>query len=96
MQINPNNSPSAINRPEPSAPAVKRAAADSDSAVFNRTDDIDDALSQETDVRQSEVARGTALVSEVEWPPQETIRRIASLLAVHLAKPSDGSGLNPA
>ena len=88
MQINPNSSPGAINRDEPAAPAVKRVSADSDSAVFNRTDALNQALSEENDVRPLEVQRAAALVSQVEWPPQETIRRIATLLALNLSNKS--------
>ncbi len=55
-----------------------------DSVQFDQTRDLDDALRTTTDVRPDEVQRAQQLIGDVTYPPPETIRRIAALLAMNL------------
>lgn len=41
------------------------------------------ALADTPDVRPEEVERAKQLIGDVRWPPEETIRRIAELLAIN-------------
>ncbi len=91
MQINPNNSTGAVNRVPDPAPAVKRVAADgeADSATFSNTDDIHLALAGESDIRAEKLERALNLVGQVQWPPQQVIQGISTLLAMHLGRAAE-------
>jgi hypothetical protein len=89
MQVNTNISTDAANRvqpPAPQAPPVKVAA---DSVNFNRTAHLERMLRDEKDVRAEEVERALSLVGQVSYPPQQTIRRIAALLAIEMPQKSE-------
>ncbi|MHC1765490.1 MAG: hypothetical protein AB9869_14510 [Verrucomicrobiia bacterium] len=55
-----------------------------DSARFDAADELDRALRAEPEVRPGEVERAERLIGDVAYPPPETIRRLAVLLAMHL------------
>ena len=86
MQINPNSSAGAVNKVESPAPSVKRVASqsDSDSAVFSQAEALNQALSDQSDVRAAAIEKAVNLIGQVKWPPTEVIRRISSLLAVNI------------
>ena len=89
MQVNTNISTDAGNRvppPAPQAPPVKVAA---DSVNFSSTTQLERMLRDEKDVRAEEVERAMSLVGQVSWPPPQTIRRIASLLAIKVPPNSE-------
>src|SRR5204863_528389 len=46
---------------------------------------VDGALKQVPDVRPEAVARATSLLNDVQYPPLQTIRAIAHLLALRLS-----------
>ena len=62
-------------RPEPTA---------SDAAECTTTDSLRSRLERTPDVRPEAVERGRALVNTTTYPPQETMARIARLLAIGL------------
>jgi hypothetical protein len=55
-----------------------------DTAQFDGSEKLDRALQAAPDVRPEAVERAQRLIGDVEYPPRETIRRIAVLLAMHL------------
>ena len=84
MRIEPNSDTGAFQSVELRAPIVKREPPISNSAMFSRAEGLNQALQGEPEVREAELERAIALVGQVQWPPMETIRRIANLLARHL------------
>ena len=60
--------------------------ADSEAASFEQTRALEQKLSQVPDSRPDQVDRARALVADVQYPPQEMMNRIASLLALHIKK----------
>ena len=58
--------------------------AGSDTASFQRVEALDQAMQATTAVRPEAVARAKAFISETRYPGDETIRGIASLLALKL------------
>ena len=57
-----------------------------DEASFNQSQALEQRLQDEPPVRPGEVARAKELVSGINYPPQETIHKLASLLAMNLDK----------
>jgi hypothetical protein len=55
-----------------------------DTAQFDKTDGLDRSLKNTPDSRPEAVARAQQLIGDVTYPPRETIRRLAVLLAMHL------------
>jgi hypothetical protein len=47
------------------------------------------ALHNEPDVRPDQVNKAVDLIAQVKWPPTETIRRIAVLLASRMSEPGE-------
>lgn len=90
MQVSPNNNSGPVSRTYwksfPPAPGGHGA----DTAQFDRAAALNRALADTPDVRPSEVERARDLIGDVSYPPPETIKRIASLLALNLkAEPAD-------
>lgn len=84
MQISPNNSSGPVGRtywksfaPAPGGPGV-------DTAQFDHAAALNRALADTPDLRAGEVERARELIGDVSYPPAETIKRIASLLATNL------------
>ncbi len=84
MQISPNRGNGPVsriwNQAPPSAPATTRA----DSVRFDGAAALNRALADTPDRRADQVERARQLLGEASYPPAETIRRIASLLATKL------------
>jgi hypothetical protein len=53
-------------------------------ATFRHSEELNEALQKEKEVRAEQVERAVNLVGQVKWPPTETVRRIASLLAMNI------------
>lgn len=67
--------------------AVRRStetpAADT-SMSFERTKSLEQSLKDTSQVRPEKVARASALVADASYPSDETLNRMAGLLATHL------------
>lgn len=84
MEVNNNNNIDAaqwvrVNQTKPRPPQ-----AESDSTSFQRVEALDQAMQTTPDVRPQAVERAKKLISDVRYPGDETIRGIASLLALKL------------
>lgn len=86
MQIDPNSGPAPIARVDTAAKSVKQAATESDSTAFSRVDELDKSLRELDDARPEVVKNAAALVNQSQWPPGDTIRRIADLLATTMGQ----------
>ena len=62
-----------VNRPRP----VREPG---DNASFDKTDRLNQAVSDLPDSRSEEVARAKGLISSLKYPPDEIVARIARLL----------------
>ncbi len=80
MQINPNSSPAPVSGVDTAAKTVKRAAIESDSGAFSHVDELEKAMRDQEDVRVDMVKKASALISQDQYPPSETMRHFASLL----------------
>jgi hypothetical protein len=65
-----------------------RARERQDHAQFSQTHSLNQALKDAPETRGAEVARAKGLASDLRYPPEELIGRIARLLA-YSRKPSD-------
>jgi hypothetical protein len=63
---------------------ARELASRSDTAPFHQAAQLDQALDATPDVRPDVVQRGRELVKNVHYPSMETMRQIATLLAIHL------------
>ena len=82
MHIDATNHLSPLPEPRRSGGAARVPARDE--ASFTTADAIHRVLRDAADVRPEEVARARALVDDRYYPPDETIRRIANLMAMHI------------
>lgn len=83
MQINPNSPlrpvPTVGNSPlAPAKPQGEQGAVD-----FKATEALNKALERTPDVRPEKVEKARQDVGQVEYPPRETIQRLAQLLALN-------------
>ena len=83
MEINFNLNAGAVGRTPPNTP-VRAAASATESASFSGADALDGALQRAPDVRADVVAQARQYIGDVNYPPRETIRKIAHLLAIRL------------
>ena len=88
MQININSSPTPVGGVETAAKTVKRAVTEADSAAFSHVDELEKSMSDQEDTRAEEVQKAKALVNQNQWPPAETMRRLANLLAISMDQSS--------
>lgn len=87
MQINPHSGSGEVGRTPPRRPTVpplKTAGDGVDAAAFSRTEALHRALAEMPAVRPEAVARARQLLGQPQYPPLETIRGIARLLALPL------------
>ena len=66
-----------------STKASRPIDSDSDVSVFETSRALEARLKDLPDVRADKVGEGKRLVGDPEYPPRETIRRIAALLALN-------------
>ncbi len=85
MQVNPSGKSEPVNGVN-ALTATRRSAPPAEEASFSRLDNLRLALDQTPAVRDTEVLRAKKLVGDVQYPPDETVRRIANLLAIHLSE----------
>ena len=62
-------------------PSLRASLSPTDQAVFAATEALNRALAEAPDIRTPEVAHGADLVTTVQYPPMEMIKRISRLLA---------------
>lgn len=55
-------------------------------AVFNHSEGLNQVLQQTADVRPGKVAQAQEVVGISEYPPKETIQKIAKLLAANIGQ----------
>lgn len=84
MQIEPNTSASAVSRMTTAPLAPAKPAPVADSAAFDRSAALNQALKDEAGVRPEKVAMAQQLLGHVNWPPSEALQQIATLMAMHL------------
>ncbi len=86
MEIKLNTNVDPIGRAPGTQPKKVEAQAPSEGAVFSHAEDLNRGLQQTEDVRTEKVAQARALVNQTNYPPKETIKKIATLLAANIAK----------
>jgi hypothetical protein len=84
MQVNLNlNSAGAVG-PTTSPPRKNKASQGSDAAEFSGAAALDQSLKSTPGVRPEVVARARELIVQPDYPPAETMRKIATLLAFNI------------
>lgn len=58
-------------------------------ADFHDAESLNLAIQDLEEVRAEKIERALNLIGQVKWPPGETIRRIAHLLAAKMERPED-------
>jgi hypothetical protein len=91
MEIKPNNHLEPATRIAATPARPRAAGGGTDSVAFERAQALDQALQTTQAVRPEMVARARQLISDVKYPPDQTIRQIAALLAMNLDGTSDES-----
>ena len=85
MEIKLNTNVDPVGRMDRAQPKKVDAQVESEGVAFSRAEKLNQALRDTPEVRTDSVAKGQAVVSQTEYPPKETIKKIATLLAVNLA-----------
>lgn len=85
MQVSPNSNSGPVIRTHWKSFAPAPGGDGADTAQFDRTTALNRALADTPDLRPAEVERARDLIGDVSYPPPETIKRIASLLATNLS-----------
>jgi hypothetical protein len=83
MEINPDLNAAKAPPLAARAPAQRTLKAERSHAEFHASVALEKALEQTSDVRSEVVERARELVGQVNYPPRETLRQIATLLAMH-------------
>ena len=84
MQINPNSNIGPIPSSRPSSPQPREVQAPTDGVAFGDTESLNLALSEVPESRNDKVESAKKLIADATYPPPETIRKIADLLAANL------------
>jgi hypothetical protein len=88
IELNTNRAPSVP--PTPPPPRVRpAAAAEDEEAKFSGAAALADALARLPDTRSEMVHKSREVVGSVKYPPDETLNRIARLLAMQLPDPTE-------
>ena len=74
-----------------SRPGSRAAQAAQDEVAFENSRALTTALQNTPESREDAVQRATKLVSDVHYPPPETIRKISHLLAIQINSEGDHS-----
>jgi len=85
MEVNLNSNLTPVPRPNGPQSTAKRAPEASDDTHFVQAEALDKALSNTPEVRPEVVARAKQLIADVNYPPTETMHKLANLLAIHLS-----------
>ena len=67
-------------------PAERPSKPAEDKVVFTEATSLETALEKTPAVRSEVVERAKHMVGDPTYPPRETLRKIASLLAIHLTE----------
>ncbi len=67
------------------APRARQAEPVGDNADFRSTESLTQALSQLPEASPEAVKRAREVIGSVQYPPDETLDRLATLLAMHLS-----------
>ena len=86
MQVSPNHGSGPVSRTWLKAPSSAPGGTKADTVRFDGAAALDRALADTPDLRADRVERARELIRDVSYPPEETIQRIASLLATNLGK----------
>jgi len=89
MQIDPNISASYIQEVASAATPAQRLSRNEALTVFHDAEALNEALQEQKEVREAKVEKALNLIGQVQWPPAETIRRIANLLAMKITRSND-------
>jgi len=84
MQIESNVSATAVSRMSTAPLVASKPVPAADSAAFDRTAALNQALKDEAGVRPEKVQMAQQLLGHVQWPPIEAVQQIATLMAMHL------------
>ena len=100
MEITPNSNFEPVAR-KPVYPARRRPPqadtdTDTDTAAFPRAETLKQTVQATPLVREDKVARARQHIGDVRYPPEETIQRIAVLLAKNLEHNPNGAPNNEA
>lgn len=83
MEIRPNSNIDSVPRVLNAATKASRSVdADTDVSAFDNSRALEARLRDVPDVRPDKVAQAKHLVGDPEYPPRETIQKIAALLAL--------------
>ncbi|HEY9508316.1 MAG TPA: hypothetical protein VIV82_00495 [Verrucomicrobiae bacterium] len=84
MEIDFNAKP--IRKPDPAEPAVRpNTAAPADgNAAFKKIDALEAQLKALPQIRPEKVEEARALVANVQYPPEQVLKSLATLLALEL------------
>ena len=88
MQINFNANIDPVPRAGAKPAKSSESSPAPEAAAFDGARALDRSLSETPDVRADKVAAGRKLVEDTHYPPQETIKRIARLLAISIGNES--------
>ena len=86
MEIELNTSRLSPVPPPQLTPRVRAAAPARDEAEFSGTEALTEALARLPDTRPEVVQKAREVVGSVKYPPDETLNRIAKLLAMQLSQ----------
>lgn len=89
MQIDPNISASYIKEVAVPASPAQRFSRSEALAAFHDAEALNQSLQEQDEVRDAKVEKALNLIGQVQWPPAETIRRIANLLAMKINHSND-------
>jgi hypothetical protein len=89
MQVDPKLTTGAVSWVDRAPPTIRQSKAGADYVSLGMAQALDDQLRQTPDAREEAVARARELVVQATYPPPETIKRLAALLAMEIATDAD-------
>jgi ribosomal protein S12 methylthiotransferase accessory factor YcaO len=89
MQINSNLKASNVGPATPTKAAARTTPTESSGASFSAAAALETALSEVPDVRADAVQRAKALIGDAHYPPNATIKQLASFFADKLTQPAE-------
>jgi hypothetical protein len=89
MQVDPKFTTGAVTWVNTSQPVARKSRVDSEHVNFSSADALNDDYRKVPEVRVDAVSKAKELVAQATYPPPETIKKIANLLAMQLANDSD-------
>ena len=84
MEINLNSNIESLGRIAGSQPKRLETKTESGATAFGQSEALNQALQQTPNVRPEVVATAQSAVNSSHYPPAETIKQIATLLALHM------------